>query len=1171
MMTMSDDGDRTCPLCAEEMDITDQQLKPCKCGYEICVWCWHHIIDMAEKEDTEGRCPACRTRYDKDRIVKMAAATCDRTAVADKNTDKKQKTQKVKSKALTVEAKKHLASVRVIQRNLVYIIGLPANLCNESVLERREYFGQYGKVLKVSVSRPTGTPSQQQTAANNGISVYITYAKEEEAIRCIQAVHNFVLEGKVLRACFGTTKYCHAWLRNMTCGNPDCLYLHDVGSQEDSFTKDEIISAYTRSRVPQMASTVSQRRAGTVLPPPADDFSYSAVVSAKHTIKNGTTNTTSQSRLSPPNSSSGRSTLPPATSWGHRDLNTRTSATEVASSQSLVKSKSEAQSNSYSSSSMISSARLPSSWNDDTSTVPKLTEGRQVSERDSLSKTLKPYRPGIAKETQAATSLESSLDIDFSTIPSAWNDDEVVASDEASKGSEEKQVVNGQLVPPASSNPTEPGQLVSKSSSSTTNNAAALNSSKQSLTDCVSRSAISNSDVKGGNGDHQFTNMGPKNPTLRTINSQPNHTASESRPRDTEVDKLSVGVSSLTLDSKDKVHSKEENQQPGAVLNMSVPLSQTLNNEQSHLKLAGLLSSENKDSVFSSQSSSDKHLDWSSELQSSRATSPLNDIWNSSVATDKSHVRMLDTTDQTSSSSYVPTANTSHISLWNDKEINRTSTSDNRSSGTMMYTGLLSSTDNNSTLLNGRQEGLGPMYTPGMVSEHSGMRSHQHGLLDAARNDNVGGFGKAIGGNKDEGSIISDILSLEFDPWDESYSTANNFVKMLNESEKNDAPSWKSKGSSNESRFSFARQDNQRNFQDSSFRNPGSDQNFSLLSQNSHGNFYQNGAVFQSSEEEFSKSNPLAMPDIATAGSSRSKISAPPGFSAPARVPPPGFSSQDGLNPPPGFSSGFSSQDMLNPPHGFPSGFSSQAGSNPPHGFSSQAGSNPPHGFSSQAGSNPPRGFNSGFSSQDVSNIPPGFSAGFSSQNGSNQAYGSTYSETRLLDNLFGSHTNQYQPQMSRHSSDIEFIDPAILAVGKGRMPGVSDSGLDLKNAPFSTQLQTSNNDPRLQLLMQQSMPPHQNLRYPDHGQDSFNSMNDNYLASRLLPQNHGSLSSYAQMSLQQPRNSQLANGHWDGWSDLRQGNNVPMSDMSRMLYPTEANNFHMLGSNDIYNRTFGF
>jgi hypothetical protein len=43
-----------------------------------------------------------------------------------------------------------------------------------------------------------------------------------------------------------------------------------------------------RTRVPQMASSVSHRRAGIVLPPPADDFSYSAVVSAKHTIKNGT-------------------------------------------------------------------------------------------------------------------------------------------------------------------------------------------------------------------------------------------------------------------------------------------------------------------------------------------------------------------------------------------------------------------------------------------------------------------------------------------------------------------------------------------------------------------------------------------------------------------------------------------------------------------------------------------------------------------------------------------------------------------------------------------------------------------------------------------------------------------------------------------------------------------
>ncbi|CAK9170192.1 unnamed protein product [Ilex paraguariensis] len=156
--------------------------------------------------------------------------------------EKKSKSQKPKNR--TSEGRKQLGNVRVIQRNLVYIVGLPLNLADEDLLQRDEYFGQYGKVLKVSISRTAAGTIQQ--CANNTCSVYITYSKENEAVRCIQYVHGFVLEGRSLRACFGTTKYCHAWLRNVPCSNSDCLYLHDIGSQEDSFTKDEIISAYTR-------------------------------------------------------------------------------------------------------------------------------------------------------------------------------------------------------------------------------------------------------------------------------------------------------------------------------------------------------------------------------------------------------------------------------------------------------------------------------------------------------------------------------------------------------------------------------------------------------------------------------------------------------------------------------------------------------------------------------------------------------------------------------------------------------------------------------------------------------------------------------------------------------------------------------------------------------------
>ena len=47
------------------------------------------------------------------------------------NLKEKRKMQKLKPKAS--DGRKHLSDVRVIQRNLVYIIGLPLNLADEDV------------------------------------------------------------------------------------------------------------------------------------------------------------------------------------------------------------------------------------------------------------------------------------------------------------------------------------------------------------------------------------------------------------------------------------------------------------------------------------------------------------------------------------------------------------------------------------------------------------------------------------------------------------------------------------------------------------------------------------------------------------------------------------------------------------------------------------------------------------------------------------------------------------------------------------------------------------------------------------------------------------------------------------------------------------------------------
>jgi hypothetical protein len=48
----------------------------------------------------------------------------------------------------------------------------------------------------------------------------------------------------IYRASFGTTKYCSFFLRNLPCTNPECMYLHELGGDRDSFTKEDMALGY---------------------------------------------------------------------------------------------------------------------------------------------------------------------------------------------------------------------------------------------------------------------------------------------------------------------------------------------------------------------------------------------------------------------------------------------------------------------------------------------------------------------------------------------------------------------------------------------------------------------------------------------------------------------------------------------------------------------------------------------------------------------------------------------------------------------------------------------------------------------------------------------------------------------------------------------------------------
>lgn len=104
------------------------------------------------------------------------------------------------------------------------------------MLSQNEYFGQYGKIIKLVVNYSVMYNSS--TSHGPTVSCYVTYLRNEDASACINAVNGAWLGGKLLRASFGTTKYCTFFLKGIACTNPDCLYLHKLGSEQDSFTKE---------------------------------------------------------------------------------------------------------------------------------------------------------------------------------------------------------------------------------------------------------------------------------------------------------------------------------------------------------------------------------------------------------------------------------------------------------------------------------------------------------------------------------------------------------------------------------------------------------------------------------------------------------------------------------------------------------------------------------------------------------------------------------------------------------------------------------------------------------------------------------------------------------------------------------------------------------------------
>ncbi|MFQ6619569.1 hypothetical protein Gotur_000516 [Gossypium turneri] len=1099
---MSDEGEKTCPLCAEEMDLTDQQLKPCRCGYEICVWCWHHIMDMAEKDDTEGRCPACRSAYDKERIVGTAAKFVSISRmVAEINMERKMKSHKAKTKSS--EGRKQLSSVRVIQRNLVYIVGLPLNLADEDLLQRRDYFGQYGKVLKVSMSRTAAGVIQQ--FPNNTCSV-----------------------------------------------NPDCLYLHEIGSQEDSFTKDEIISAYTRyihlavfsasssfftsseiacnfvfgtaiclqcwsavsfdnaskvsvfllvlpgssPRVQQITGATNnmQRRPGNMLPPPADDYCPNSSASAAKLITKSSPNSLQMNlsnsitdgmrwqwskhhaflilahapnlvvnlyiaqntivtvpKSSPPNGSSGRSiALPAGASWGMRALN-QPQPVSLACTNGPPKQNSDTVSSTLPFSSAVTNTNLACSLHTDV--IKKPSEEIHPMHTKGKPDLLKPLKQS------------AGLDCRIATLEKPTSPERVTAS----------KSLSNQLSCTAAANHDDQGTNIPSTITSTT-----FGNGGQTLISSGEKAAI----ISNTDGDSQ---------------------------------RLCSDMSTLTLEGNvlnghsDEVRPSSSSSEHGC---SSSPSNQGL--RQSHIDYyrEPLNTSAAGSSVTSPNGVcvSKERSVWKTDARIQAEKNTSSEVEEDILCFDNQRLKDPEVITR---SSYVPN---SPISLHLSNHSKSHSLQHNEAFGAVNLNADTLLVDDkardNSCLQGANVSSLSNGYLDKYISSSIGSDITIEGPPLLSNEEKGKQLGRILANSQSndandtgESNIISNILSLDFDTWDESLTSPQNLAKLLGDNDKQANPlklssSWKAPNH-NQSRFSFARQEDSKyrladvespfNIYGQMPQNHPSGQDFTDNRDSYLSKFGVSNGFYSCNFEEsdnFSSSPSVFSNKLSAA--SRAQIPVPPGFSVPSRAPPPGFSSIERVN----------------------------------------------HAFDATSGNH-------------------------------------LMDSSSLL-------RNSYQAPQSGGiggPGDIEFIDPAILAVGKGRIQGgLNNSGLDMRSN-FLQQLGPYENEARFQLLMQRSLSPHQNLRY-DVG-DSFSSLNDSYgIPSRLMDQSQvNNMSAFAQLNLQQLRNTHnMSNGHWDGWNEVQGGNGLGVAELLRnerlgfnkFYSGYEDSKYRMAASGDLYNRTFG-
>lgn len=119
----------------------------------------------------------------------------------------------------------------------MYVIGLAPDIASESKLGSLDLFGQYGKIDKIVINTSNVYHSGRSGPSYSG---YITFASPRDSALAILAVDQHIHADRLIRASFGTTKFCQYFLNGQKCQSKDCLFLHDLRADLEAYTKEDM-------------------------------------------------------------------------------------------------------------------------------------------------------------------------------------------------------------------------------------------------------------------------------------------------------------------------------------------------------------------------------------------------------------------------------------------------------------------------------------------------------------------------------------------------------------------------------------------------------------------------------------------------------------------------------------------------------------------------------------------------------------------------------------------------------------------------------------------------------------------------------------------------------------------------------------------------------------------